>query len=64
MQNDLLKPTLSTLTNQFLNVSLVIFLFILFKYYFFICIFSKYHIFLTFRKKKKRYKERNNRRKF
>jgi hypothetical protein len=59
MQNDSSKLTLSTLTNEFLHASyirLVIFLPILFTYYYFIffyknCIFPKYLIFLTFRKK-------------
>jgi hypothetical protein len=67
MQNDSSKLTLSTLTNAFLHASyilLVIFLFISFKYYYFLyfykdCIFPKYHIFQLLGKK--RCGERNSR---
>jgi hypothetical protein len=67
MQNNSSKLTLSSLTNEFLNVSyirLVIFLSISFKYYFFYkdCIFPKYPIFQLLGKK--RCGERNSGRKF
>ena len=70
MENNSSKLTLSTLTNEFLHASyirLIIFLFLSFKYLYFllfykICIFPKYHIFQLLGKK--RHGERNSRREF